>query len=439
MAKAQNYLLMPLHGRFLHSRRILCLIRFYVSWQRSLAALNIKTIRKVKPHMNSQERREARYQRRKAKRKQRKIERSLQVGAVEDALSFSELYKAGKRCCNGVRWKQSTQNFELHLFSKTAVSTRKLKEEKWKPGKYTHFTLNERGKSRPIDAPQIQDRQVHKAYTKNVLLPLYLPDMIWNNGASLEGKGFDFSKQMLKNDLRHYFRRYGNDGHVILLGFKQYFPSAPHSTILERHRRLIFDERLRKIGDSIVVSNGLPNGMPLGVEPSQAEMIALPSFLDNQIKCQFGLKYAGHYMDDYYILVPPHIDAEGVLSRVITMAERRGLTVNRSKTKIQPMSKPFKYCKAKYRLTETGKVIVTCNRDSVKRARRKIKAFKAKINSGLMTYEGLWTSINGILAYFQKYNDHARVLKLRQLFYKTYGFSPEKIDNFRTANLEKGY
>ena len=107
MAKAQNYLLMPLHGRFLHSRRILCLIRFYVSWQRSLAALNIKTIRKVKLPMNSQERREARYQRRKAKREQKKLERSLQVGTIEDTLSFSELYKAGKRCCNGVRWKQS--------------------------------------------------------------------------------------------------------------------------------------------------------------------------------------------------------------------------------------------------------------------------------------------------------------------------------------------
>ena len=138
--------------------------------------------------MNSQERREARYQRRKAKREQKKLERSLQVGTIEDTLSFSELYKAGKRCCNGVRWKQSPQNFELHIFSKTAVSTRKLKEEKWKPGKCTHFILNERSKSRPIDAPQIQDRQVHKAYTKNVLLPLYLPDMIWNNGASLEGK-----------------------------------------------------------------------------------------------------------------------------------------------------------------------------------------------------------------------------------------------------------
>ena len=48
-----------------------------------------------------------------------------------------------------------------------------------------------------------------------------------------------------------------------------------------------------------------------------------------------------------------------------------------------------------------------------------------------MTYEDLWTSVNGMLAYFEGYNDHGRVLRLRRLFYAIYGFSPEKIENFR--------
>lgn len=387
--------------------------------------------------MNQQERREARYQRRKAKRNQKKLERSSQIGMVGDVLSFSELYKAGKKCCNGVRWKQSTQNFELHLFSKTAASAKKLKEGKWKPGKCTHFILNERGKTRSIDAPQIQDRQIYKAYTKNVLLPLYLPDMIWNNGASLEGKGFDFSQKMLKEDLRHYSRRYGTDGNVILLDFKQFFPSVPHKALFERHRRLIFNEELRNIGDTIVKSNGQTYGMPLGVEPSQAEMIALPSSLDNYIKCQLRMRYAGHYMDDYYIIVPPELDAKFILELIIAKAETIGFTISRNKTRIQSLKKPFKYCKVKYTLTKTGKVIVNGNRDGVKRARRKIKAFKGKIESNLMTYEDLWNSVNGMLAYFKKYNDHNRILKLRRLFYRIYGFSPEKIEAFRKADKEK--
>lgn len=386
--------------------------------------------------MNSDERREGRYRRRKLKRLQKKAARAADIGGIEGALSYNSFFNAGKKCCAGVRWKQSVQNFEMHLFSKTAVNARNVRSGTWSPGRCTSFLLRERGKIRPIDAPIIHDRQVHKAYTKNVLLPLYLPDMIWNNGASLEGKGFAFSRDMLVKDLHSFYRNYGTVGNVILLDFKQFFSSAPHKALYERHERLILDDELRAIGDRIVAANKQDKGMPLGVEPSQAEMIALPSSLDNYIKCQLRMKYAGHYMDDYYILVPPDIDANGILELIIKKATDMGLTVSIAKTKISPIRKPFKYCKAKYTLTYSGAVFVNGNRDGMKRARRKIKAFRHKIDNGDMTYEDLWTSINGILAYFESYDDHNRVLKLRRLFYTQFGFSPEHIENFRNKEKE---
>ena len=387
--------------------------------------------------MTSAERHELRYQRRRAKRLMKKQYRTDDIGGVEVALSYDKLYKAGKKCCCGVRWKQSVQNFEMHMFSKTAVNTRNVRNGAWKPGRCTSFILRERGKVRPIDAPIIQDRQIHKAYTKDVLLPLYLPEMIWNNGASLEGKGFAFSREMLIRDLHSFYRHYGVNGNVILLDFKQFFPSAPHDTLYSRHRKLILDDALRSIGDKIVASNKKESGMPLGVEPSQAEMIALPSELDNYIKCQLQMKYAGHYMDDYYILVPPHMNAKELLQLMVKKATDMGLTVSLSKTKISPIHKPFKYCKAKYTLTSTGAVVVHGNRDGIKRARRKIKAFRDKIDSNQMSYEDLWASVNGILAGFAPYNDHNRVLKLRRLFYAQFGFSPERIENFRAKEREK--
>lgn len=381
--------------------------------------------------MNSAERHQVRYWRRIANRQNKKQQRVNQLGGIEETMSFDQLYKAGKKCCCGVRWKQSVQNFERHGFSQTAVNARKISQNKWKPSKYTSFLLRERGKIRPIDAPKIQDRQVHKTYTQNVLLPLYLPDMIWNNGASLKGKGFAFSKKMLVKDLRAFYRRYGREGSVILLDFKQFFPTVPHDQLIKRHQRLLLDDTLKKIGDDIVASNGKSYGMPLGVEPSQAEMIAFPSPLDNFIKCQLCMKYMGHYMDDYYILVPPHQNAQEILQQIINKANSIGLTVSISKTKIQQISKPFKYCKAKYTLTESGKVIVTGNKKSVYRARRKIKAFKKKIDAGAMGYEDLRTSINGILAYFKSYNNHNQILKLSRLFYSLFGFSLEHIYEYR--------
>lgn len=112
-------------------------------------------------------------------------------------------------------------------------------------------------------------------------------------------------------------------------------------------------------------------------------------------------------------------------------AESLKLTVSKSKSRIVPLTKPFRYCKAKFILTETGRVVMNGNRDGVKRARRKIKAFRTKIQNGEMSYDDLWTSVNGMLAYFESYDDHKRVLRLRRLFYSIFGFSPERIENFR--------
>ena len=110
--------------------------------------------------MNSQERREARYKRRKAKRQARREARCAALGPIGKVFSYRKMFYYGRKCCNGVRWKQSVQNFESHLFSGTARRRREVLDGKWVPKKCVHFTLRERGKVRPIDAPHITDRQV---------------------------------------------------------------------------------------------------------------------------------------------------------------------------------------------------------------------------------------------------------------------------------------
>ena len=108
-----------------------------------------------------------------------------------------------------------------------------------------------------------QDRQVEKVYTQKVLLPLYLPSMIHNNGASLPNKGFHFSQKMLVKELHQHFRKYGREGGIILADGKKFFPSANHDYIYERHRKFIFDDGLREFGDAVVKTVSAGFGMPL--------------------------------------------------------------------------------------------------------------------------------------------------------------------------------
>lgn len=125
------------------------------------------------------------------------------------------------------------------------------------------------------------------------------------------------------------------------------------------------------------------------------------------------------------------------MKQVIEKAEEQKLTVSKSKSRIVPLTRGFRFCKVKYELTESGKVVTHGNRKAPRRARKKIRVFHERVENGAMTYMDLWTSVNGMLAYLEQYNDHEKVLELRRVFYRTYGFSCEHYETFRQKELER--
>lgn len=387
--------------------------------------------------MTSIERRENRYQRRKQRRLEKLQQRANAIGCIDNVFTFTRLYSAGKQSCKGVRWKQSTQNFERHLFSRTAVALTELLNNKWVPSKCTSFQLCERGKVRDIDAPNIRDRQVEKLFTRDVLLPSYTPHLIYNNGASLPKKGFSFTKRLVKRDLKRFIRKFGLNGKLILLDCKKFFPSAQHERLYELHQRYILECELRRLANLIIKSGGKSEGLSIGVEPNQAEMINYTVLFDNYCTCQLGLKFFGHYMDDYYILVPPNVDEKELLKKIREKAKQCGITLNSSKTIVQDISKPFTFCKSRYTITKTHRIVVRCNRKSCMNARRKLKAFKRKIDSGEMTHIQMYAFTNSIIAYLEQYNNHNQVLKLSRLFYTLFGYNFTKYSNFVAADLAR--
>ena len=380
--------------------------------------------------MNSIERKNARYERRKAKRQTNRDKIIEGIGTAEEVFNYHDMFKYGQDCCKGVMWKQAPQTFKRHLFSRTAVN-RKNALNGYKPKPLVHFTLNERGKTRPIDAPHIDDRQIQKVLTKKVLIPLYLPRMIYDNGASLKGKGLMFSQAQLDKALHNHLKEYGYEGYVIIADFKSFFPNADREVIKGRHKE-VKDDKLREILDAVTDNFDGDIGLPLGVEPSQLEMIALPSPLDNYMSCQLGLKGFGHYMDDYHLFVPPDRSPKEVLDLFIQKAGELGIKVSTDKTQIIKIGKPFKYCKRK-RIYADDTIISLGDRKSKQRLRRKIKSFAKNKD---MQYEDIYTSVNSSLAYFDRTDNHGTVLRARRLFYSLFGFSCEDIREFRRRDNE---
>lgn len=337
-----------------------------------------------------------------------------------ERLPYRKMFFYGKKCCNGVRWKQSVQNFEGHLFSGTATRRRTVLEQTWKPKSCSHFTLRERGKIRPIDAPHITDRQIHKTLCNEVLIPLYSPSMIYDNGASQKGKGLHWQFKRIKQQLGWHYRRYGREGAVLLLDLKGFFPNASHALLYQRHRELILNPELQNLADTVIQYSPCPTpgrGMPLGVEPSQQEMVALPSKIDQWIKCQARVHCAGHYMDDYYAFFPTVDEAKLMGHEIVRRFEAAGIRVNKRKCKVIPLTKPFRFCKARFTLTETGKIKVNGSRDGVKRARRKLKLFHREFKEGKRSFFDIEQYMECQSAYYRNFNDHGRLLRLRRLYH----------------------
>ena len=293
-----------------------------------------------------------------------------------------------------------------------------------KGGGLRNTFICERGKIRGIDAPHITDRQIHKVISKEVLEPLYDPSMIYDNGASRIGKGLHWQIKRIKQQLARHYRKYGRAGGVLLLDLKKFFPYAPHSIIYQRHQRYILNPDFRRIADTIIdtAPGEFPGrGMPLGVEPSQQEMAAMPSAVDNWIKCQMSTHSAGHYMDDYCIILPDIEDLKKLGRAIVRQFEIRGIPVNKKKCKIIPLTKPFRWCKARFTLTETGKIKVNGSRDGVIRARRKLKLFHREWLAGKRTLQEVAQYMNCQEAYYKNFDDHGRLLRLRRLCYAIFG------------------
>lgn len=213
--------------------------------------------------MNSIERKEVRYERRKNKRLEKIIKRSNKYADLDKAFCFSKSMYYSDKCSKGVGYKKSTQNFKLHLFTIISSVCANIKTSNYKVGDTYSFIINERGKTRKIDAPHIKDRLVHKILSNEIIEPLYSIHLIYDNGASMKNKGFKFSMDRVKKKLYSWYLKNGLNGYIVLLDFSKFFENCFHDVIRNIHSKYIINKRVIKVIEDYLF---IGKGLLLGVE-----------------------------------------------------------------------------------------------------------------------------------------------------------------------------
>ncbi|MFR1531951.1 MAG: reverse transcriptase domain-containing protein [Christensenellales bacterium] len=365
--------------------------------------------------MNSKERHEARYQRRKAKREARKAELRQQYGNFASVFTFDNLYDSYQKACRGVGWKASTQKFKVNALYNINQIHRQLLAGKFKSKGFHEFDIYERGKPRHIKSLHISERVVQRCLCDNALVPMYSNSFIYDNGASMKGKGIDFAIRRLTCHLQRHYRKYGCEGYALIFDFSKYFDNIAHEPLIKEVYKRFDDERLRALIVQLIKDFG-DKGLGLGSQISQVSALMYPNKLDHYIKEVLHIKGYGRYMDDGYLIHHSKEHLQICLAEIKRICGELGIILNTKKTQIVKLSRGITFLKTRFFLTETGKVVKKPCRQGVVRMRRKLKKFKQWLIGGKFTMKEIRTSVCSWLGHVKRCNSYKTRQSMRALY-----------------------
>ena len=373
--------------------------------------------------MTSEERHKARYERRKRKREEKRRDAIAQSDNFGNLCTCNALFKAARLSGKSIRWKASVQRYFMS-YLRNIIQLRQMLLAGQNPTMgFIEFDLIERGKKRHIKSVHFKERVAQRSLCDNALVPILSRSLIYDNGASLEGKGISFARDRLKHHLHQFYRRTGgNDGYILLMDFSGYFDNILHGPVYEMLDAALEDKDVFALCRHFIEPFG-EKSLGIGSQVSQILAVSYRSSIDHYVKEVLRVKEYGCYMDDSYLIHERKEYLWRCLEEIDRLCREKGITLNRKKTQIIRLSHGFPYMKGSYHLTETGKVIVTPSKENTVRHRRKLKKFRRFLNEGKIGHAQIICAHNSYRGYIRKdYNSHKTVRSMDKLFHELFSY-----------------
>ena len=305
------------------------------------------------------------------------------MATLQELMETNMLVECAYECTKQSRWKETTQRYIADMLVRNLELQNEVLDGRYSVRPTTDFFLNERGHIRKIEAPVVRDRIVQKSLTVKVLTPSLRPYVIYDNYASLKMRGTHFARKRFEILLRRYMSRNGMDGYVLLIDIKKYFESIDHEVLKKLIAPKIASEPAEVVDLIHYIidhSSHSDKGLNLGSEAPQILAVYYLNPIDQFVKVVKGIKYYGRYMDDIFVIAKTKAELKSLLAEIEAKLSELRLNVNKKKTHIVKLTHGFTFLQVKYNILPTGKILKRPAHNKVVRERRRLRAFKRRLN-----------------------------------------------------------
>lgn len=350
-------------------------------------------------------------------------------------ISYYDLYESVQKCKLGKIRKYSVARYYLNTISETHKLYDELENGTYKPKKPYKFLLTS-PKPREIISIAFRDRVYQRTINDAIVYPAMTRGLIYDNAACQTGKGTDFARGRLKEFLHRMYRKNGTDFYVLQCDIKGYYPNMRHDLTFEHLGKHLDNDTCKSVTSILQYQYAGDVGFNAGSQLVQICGISVLSELDHIIKEKLHIKCYTTVMDDRILLHESRAYLEYCKSYITAYLNERGFAVNPKKTNVYPVSDGILYLGFIFRVTKTGKVIMTVNPKKIKAERRRLKRMIAKYKRDEITLRSVTDHRKSFRAHCEHGNSFKVLQRLDGYYKRTHG-RRAKCESIKTIQNRK--
>jgi len=328
----------------------------------------------------------------------------------DQKITFDNMFKAYLSARKSKRYKKDVIKFNLGYEEKLLLICKKLKEGKYKFGKFKEFYVYDPKKRRILAAP-FEDRIVHTWYVREFIEKIFVPQFISTSYACIKNKGMHKCALDVKKALYNVSKK-NKRAYVIKMDVAKFFDNINREILLDIIKRKVSDKAFINFNKNLLNSSKEYDkkenvSIPIGNFSSQMFGNIYLNEVDKYAKEKLKCKYYFRYMDDTCIICKNKEEARDVLFKLTCFyAEKLKLVLN-NKTDIFPIKNGINFCG--YKISSKG--YMNIRNKGKKRFIKKVKKLRESLREGEITINDAKRKMAGHIGYINIANKDKLVKK----------------------------